>query len=130
MDWGWLQINLPNWIIYPSLVFCIVGLLIIVWGILSMSDNLTPYPTPKKDSNLVSTGVYSYIRHPIYSGILLSFFAFGIYSFSLFKIIIVILLALVLYFKSNLEEKLLLQRYQEYSAYIKKTGRFFPKIRS
>ena len=129
IDWGLLALDLPSWVTYPSLVLGIVGILIIIWGILSMNDSLSPFPSPKNDSNLVSTGIYGYVRHPIYSGILLSLVAFGLYTFSLFKILIVLLLALVLYFKSSLEEKLLLQRYEEYSAYKKKTGRFFPKIR-
>ena len=77
---------------------------------------------------LITTGIYSYIRHPIYLGFLLLFFG---YSLALGSIITtgVITIALFLIFRSRMgiEEKLLLSSFgEEYSIYLKRTERLIP----
>ncbi|QIE58099.1 isoprenylcysteine carboxylmethyltransferase family protein [Rasiella rasia] len=128
IDWGWLSLSLPQWIIYPSLAGTFLGVVTVILGIINLNENISPFPSPKNNSVLISTGIYKYIRHPIYSGILVGLMGYAFYSFSLFKLLVVLLLGLVFYFKSSFEEKLLVKRYEAYSEYKKRTGRFFPKL--
>lgn len=117
----------PHWVDYLVLIIGFCGALIISFGIINLDDNLTPFPTPKKRSSLISGGIYKYIRHPIYSGILICFAAYAIYSESIERILITIVLGIVLYMKSTYEERLLEEKFPNYESYKRATGRFFPK---
>src|SRR5690606_25181410 len=44
-------------------------------GLGALGSALTPYPRPRDGAGLVKRGVYRYVRHPVYSGIVLA--AFG-----------------------------------------------------
>lgn len=113
-------------------LFCIVvgaiGFIIIIISIFQLRRGISPFPTPTKNATLITVGLFKYMRHPIYSGIILLFLSAGIYHGSVFKILISFLIFGLLYLKSIHEEKLLLMRFKEYHIYKDKTGRFFPKM--
>lgn len=73
-------------------------------AILQLNKNLTPFPTPKEDGTLIQNGVYKFIRHPIYTGIILIAIGFGLFHQSLWEIFIGIVLWVLFYFKSSYEE--------------------------
>lgn len=73
-------------------------------------------------------GIYKYVRHPIYLGILFSMFVYAVYTLAPLRVLITLLMGVVLYFKSNVEEKELLRRFDYYRTYRQRTGRFFPKF--
>ena len=123
-----LNFSLPDFLNIIFLIASIIGFLIVIVALLQLNKNLSPFPTPKSDSELIQTGLYKYIRHPIYTGIILMTFGYGLYSNSSFKLIISILLLILFYFKSSYEEKMLQNKFSEYSEYKKTTGRFFPKF--
>ena len=102
-----------------------LGFLIILIAILQLNKNLTPFPTPIKNGELISTGLYKYIRHPIYTGIFLASIGIAFYTCSYWQLAIAIILLILFYFKSKYEESLLIRKYKDYEAYIKKTRRFF-----
>lgn len=104
-----------------------LGVLIGTISLLQLNKNLSPFPTPKSNSTLITHGIYKYIRHPIYSAITLFLFGYGLYSSSLFKILISLTLLILFYFKSAYEEKLLSKKYSNYKTYRKTAGRFLPK---
>ncbi len=122
-----VEIQFPAWTAFISIVFGLLGAVIILFGIINLNDNITPFPTPRKNSSLISKGIYAYVRHPIYAGILVLMFSYAFFSDSIFRLVISLLLGFIFYFKSNLEERLLVQRFPEYNRYRKTTGRFFPK---
>lgn len=113
---------------YAALVFAIIGLVIIIVAILQLNKNLTPFPTPKESGTLIQQGLYNYIRHPIYTGIILTTIGFGLFDESIWKISIGIVLWVLFYFKSRYEESLLTKHFGDYKAYRERTGRFFPFI--
>ncbi|MBX9806617.1 MAG: DUF1295 domain-containing protein [Flavobacteriaceae bacterium] len=56
-----------------GLWIAILGGLIIILALLQLNKNLSPFPTPKDKSVLLQNGLYKYMRHPIYTGIILLF---------------------------------------------------------
>ena len=108
-----------------GLILGISGAIILVLSLLQLNTNLSPFPSPKKTSSLVQTGLYKFMRHPIYGGIILIGLGFGFYSFSSWKLLITFTLIVFFYFKSRYEEKLLIHKFPEYAEYKKSTGRFF-----
>lgn len=123
-----LRLNFPDNADIINLILAGLGVIIIIVSMLQLSRNLSPFPTPKKDSELVVTGLFKYVRHPIYSGILMTTFFLAIYLNSGYKLIIVLLLGTLFYYKSNYEEGELRKKFPGYESYRASTGRFFPKF--
>ena len=128
-----LNINLGRFkiagiIMVICFIFAFIGILLIIISIIQLRHSISPFPAPLKNASLITSGLFHYIRHPIYSGIILLFLSIGVYYGSVYKILIFILILGVLCLKSVHEEKLLQERFPEYQLYKNKTGRFFPKI--
>ncbi len=105
-----------------------IGLVLVLVAFLQLNTNLSPFPSPKKGSKLVTGGVFVFARHPIYSGILFMAFGVSIWLGSGYKLIISALLYLLFFLKSRYEEQRLQEVFPEYEAYRQNTGRFFPKF--
>ena len=114
---------------YVGLIFSILGFSIAVLSVLQLNKNLTVFPTPKTDSELITFGMYKFSRHPIYTGLILFTFGYAFFKASPFKVFIALVLLLLFYFKTNYEEQKLLQKFSNYNDYKKKVNRFFPKIK-
>lgn len=112
----------------PSLILSILGFIIVLVALFNLDKSLTAFPTPKNNSELITSGLYNYVRHPIYTGILLTVFGYSFYSASISRLTISVLLLILFYFKTNYEEHKLSQKYPEYGAYKARTGRFIPGI--
>ncbi|MFA7616772.1 MAG: isoprenylcysteine carboxylmethyltransferase family protein [Moheibacter sp.] len=110
-----------------SVVF-VIGMLIVFLSVLKLNRNLSVFPTPKKDGKMIETGLYKYIRHPIYTGIVVAGLGFSVYSESGFRLIVTLLLLVLFYFKSKYEEQKLIDVFSDYKDYMKRTGRFLPKL--
>ena len=110
------------------LVLSGLGFLFILTALLQLNTNLSPFPKPKNNATLITSGVYKYVRHPIYSGILFTLFFLALYFNSFYKLGIVLLLVLLFRYKSNYEEEQLCLKYPNYRDYRQNTGRFFPKF--
>jgi protein-S-isoprenylcysteine O-methyltransferase Ste14 len=113
-----------------GLVTLIIGVLTVAIALLQLNINLSPFPSPKSNSSLIKTGLYKFIRHPIYTGIILTTFGYGLYTDSFYKILISIGLYILFYFKSEYEEERLTKKFTDYKIYKKSTGRFFPQFRT
>ncbi len=117
--------QIPIVLKYTGAIISIFGFLIILIAILQLNKNLTPFPTPKDEGTLINTGLYKYIRHPIYSGIFLAAIGISFYTGSYWQLSISFILLILFYFKSMYEESLLIEKYKDYKDYMKRTRRFF-----
>jgi protein-S-isoprenylcysteine O-methyltransferase Ste14 len=115
-DW----LDLPAWLLLGS------GVAVTILALLRLNFNLSIFPTPPTKSELIQTGIYKYIRHPIYSGILLIALGWSLMYQSLYQLAITILLALLFWVKSTYEEQRLQARFPEYAEYKNRTGMFLP----
>lgn len=115
-------------IAYVGLFFAFTGLFIVIVALIQLNKNLTPFPTPKDGSELITTGLYKFVRHPIYTGVILTVVGYGIYKESIWKTLVAVLLLILFYYKSKYEEEMLMKRYEEYKDYEKRTAKFLPFI--
>ena len=105
----------------------IVGFGIGLWAVLSMRQSkLRILPDPAKEAVLVSTGPYQFIRHPMYTAVLLTCMGFVVNATGLASWLVWLLLFLVLNLKIRLEERLLNEKFQEYKEYTKRTKCLLP----
>lgn len=124
-----LRFSIPYWLIMTGVFVALIGVTVLIFSLLQLNKNVSPFPTPKSDSELRTTGLYAFIRHPIYTGILLIAFGYSVYQTSSWKLVVAVCLLILFYFKSEYEERLLIKRFKEYKNYQKRTGRFFMKIK-
>lgn len=132
-----------------SLQFVLIGLMvwpfgtwrsgIILWllfsaggalGIFTLAHNrlgnFNIRPEPKATAQLITSGPYRFIRHPMYSALMLAMAAFVIAELTTFKICLWIFLVLVLTAKATFEERMMREKFPEYASYQRLTKRFVP----
>jgi protein-S-isoprenylcysteine O-methyltransferase Ste14 len=83
-------------------------------------------PVPRSRVGLVETGLYAYVRHPIYSGVLLATAGIALAHGTAAALSVWLLLVGWFTLKSSYEEELLLAQFPTYAAYRQRTGRFIP----
>jgi protein-S-isoprenylcysteine O-methyltransferase Ste14 len=105
-----------------------LGMILVLISLVQLGASLSPFPTPVSTGNLNTTGVFRYVRHPIYSGILLSAYSFALFTDCWFRLLVAIGLHVLFFFKSRYEERLLQDRYPAYFEYMERAGRFIPRI--
>lgn len=127
-DVSQLQFKIPHIVTLVGMSIAILGSIIIGIALLQLNKNLSPFPSPKSGSQLIQNGLYKYIRHPIYTGILFLFSGYSLYTSSGYKVLITLLLYILFVFKSRYEEQRLTHTFKNYPRYKKRTGRFLPKI--
>lgn len=121
-----LYVSLPYYLQLVGIAMAIAGIVICGIAVLQLNTNLSPFPTPKSGSSLIKNGVFTWVRHPIYSGVLLGLLGLSLYYQSRYKMGVVALLFFLLYFKTSYEEQRLETVFKEYTDYKSKTKRFIP----
>lgn len=125
----------PMWDGLPRAMSSIAGFAAVVAGVgmagaamWRLGSSLTPLPAPKADAVLSERGPYALVRHPIYGGIVLSAFGWGLLTASLAALVAAAALLVFFDLKSRLEETWLEERYPGYPAYRARTRRLLPWV--
>jgi protein-S-isoprenylcysteine O-methyltransferase Ste14 len=104
------------------------GLWLAVRGIRDFRDALTPLPYPRPGGQLVETGVYALVRHPIYGGLVIAGVGWGLLAASPVAIGAALVLLGFFELKSRREEAWLEVRFAGYAAYRARTRRLIPWV--
>ena len=95
----------------------IIAFIILLLAIKDLGGNLSPFPRPINNSNLVTSGIYRFTRHPMYYSLI--FISFGIFitKLSTYYLFLSISLGLIIKFKIALEEQYLNNKFKNYILY-------------
>lgn len=104
------------------------GLLVMLLGALQLGRALTPLPSPNTQSSLKTDGLFRFVRHPIYSGLLLWALARVLSSGGAWHALLFVALTILLHAKAAHEEKLLRDTFPDYENYAQHTPRFVPRL--
>lgn len=99
-----------------------------VWGALLLGRGLTPLPLPNGAVELVTRGPFRWIRHPLYTAVILGVSGIALRSRTPAVIGIATGLALFLGLKARWEEQHLRTAFAGYAKYASHTGRFIPGV--
>ena len=97
-------------------------------GFIGLGKSLTANPVPLEHAKLMTRGIYKYLRHPIYSGLLLLTFGWTLAAGSVMKWVLWLVLLVLLIQKLKFEEQLLRAKFAGYAAYSQNTKRLIPFI--
>lgn len=107
---------------------CIAGLAFLVLGSVGLGSNLSPFPKPKDVSSLVETGVFSIVRHPIYTGITLCAFGWSLACHSIAALVATLVLLTFFDLKARREERWLGAKFSSYAAYRERVRKLIPFV--
>lgn len=113
-----------QWLSISALGF-IVGLYTLAHNRLG---NFGIYPEPLPDACLVTTGPYHWIRHPMYTSLLLMMAGVALYQHTWLNYLGLALLGAAVFGKMHREESHLHLQFDDYSDYVKRTHRLIPKV--
>lgn len=114
----------PAWIRWLGGIIIIIGVIRLVRGIGSLGRNITPGIEPLAGAELITTGAYAQVRHPIYAGIVLILAGYTL-AWSNWTLALVVGWIALQYFnaKARAEERWLAKRFPAYEAYMRRVHR-------
>ncbi|MDM0115092.1 isoprenylcysteine carboxylmethyltransferase family protein [Variovorax sp. J22R133] len=117
------------WLFLTGTVLVTAGLLFTVWARRHLGRNWSAIVTVKQDHELICTGPYAIVRHPIYTGLLLAFVGSAVAVDEWRGALAVLIAALALWRKLRLEERWMREQFgDKYVAYSKKVPALVPFI--
>jgi len=131
-NWGWLNYRLLPMV--PAvwgagLLVTVLGIGFSIWARLSLGSNWSGAVTLKDDHQLIRQGPYRWIRHPIYTGILMGMIGTAMIKGHLRGWLGFVVVLGTFYFKARREERFLRKEFGEgFEEHTRDTGMFLPKL--
>ena len=119
----WHGLELPVRIVGAVLILLGIAVVLKAWA--ELGPAATPLPKPREGGALVETGLYRYVRHPIYGAGILAGVGYSLVTTSWPSLVLTAILAALWELKSRREETWLAGRYPAYDAYRGRTRRKF-----
>ena len=130
---GWLHIRIippEPWIEWLGIAITAAGIAFAIWARAYLGSNWSSNVTVKVEHQLIRTGPYRWVRHPIYSGIILAMIGTALNRRQIRGLVAVVLLWIGFTIKSRIEERFMVATFgPEYEQYKGSTGAIIPRPR-
>jgi len=128
MDWS--SVPIPVWLRWVGVAFAGCTGLLVWWTFQNLGKNLTDTVVTRKNSSLVTSGPYRFVRHPFYLAFLLGINGVGLATANLFIWLVGLVPFGFIVARTRIEEAKLVERFgPEYQEYMRRVGRFFPRLK-
>ncbi len=126
-----------QWTLYEAETFYYLGIVLFITGYalrltsrILLHKQFSVFVALQKEHKLITTGIYKYVRHPIYTAGIISFIGFILLTNSTLGILTGLLLVLpALLYRIHIEEKMLIAHFgDEYVEYKKKVKALIPWV--
>ncbi|MBN2085739.1 MAG: isoprenylcysteine carboxylmethyltransferase family protein [Anaerolineales bacterium] len=124
----WLILPLPVWLRGLGVVLGAFGLLYLIWVHYTLREYWSTVLQLRKAHALITAGPYRWIRHPMYSALMVCFFSLALIS-AAWPLLLLAALTLPFFYRVTVkEERMMIGQFgEEYRAYRERTGRFLPR---
>ena len=124
LEWGVIKAGIPAVQIPVTAAILVLSVYMIRSGLKTVFEEKRDPP------EVIRKGVFSRIRHPVYTGVMLILVAFTVLKPSVLSLLVLAANFLFYNWMASYEEGILLQMFgDEYRDYMKQAGRWLPKIR-
>jgi len=110
-----IQVNPFSYLV--GFLMIIIAFIILIVAIKDLGTNLSPFPRPINNSNLVTSGIYRFMRHPMYYSLLLISLGVFLIKLSIYYLFLSMSLVLIIKLKIALEEQYLKNKFKNYLLY-------------
>jgi protein-S-isoprenylcysteine O-methyltransferase Ste14 len=125
----WSSIDLPDVLRWIGVMLGILGDLLAYWVFSNLGNNVTPTVVTRRSAQLITSGPYRWVRHPLYLMGFIGYAGFALLAENWFIALMAALVFGVLVIRTEKEEINLIEKFgSEYRKYMEQTGRFFPKF--
>ena len=126
----WATLPTPTWSRWVGVGLGIVSLPLFAWTHHALGKNWSAALVTKKEHTLVSSGPYRWIRHPMYTALILQYVAFLLVSANWVIGIAGLGISVLCVARVGEEEALMVDEFgDQYRAYMQRTGRFLPPVK-
>jgi len=115
------------WVI--AAVLLLAGSILGVAGALALRASCTPLPKPRPGAQLIQSGIYAHIRHPLYTSVMLLGLGWAVLWRSWPALVVALTLIPFFHAKARREERWLTKKFAGYSDYARRVPRFWPRLR-
>jgi len=128
---AWSAVALPTWLRWCGLTMIAACGALLLWTLHTLGMNLTDTVVTRKAHTLVVTGPYRWVRHPFYDTVALLLIAISLVAANWFMLAAGAIVFTLLAVRVSREEQRLVARFgDDYRAYMARTNRFLPTVRT
>lgn len=129
-DWvSWARFDLPVWVRWVAALVASGTIPAIYAVFATIGNNISPTEATRVGHQLITSGPYRWIRHPLYTFGALFFLALSVLTTLWWPVLFLLPGLAALIWRARFEEANLIARFgDEYCAYMQRTGRFLPKL--
>jgi protein-S-isoprenylcysteine O-methyltransferase Ste14 len=110
-------------------ILALTGLITSLWGRVALGGNWSMYPVLKEDHELIERGPYAYVRHPIYSGLILMLLGSVVWLGNVYGLIFFAACLVGTWVKLRHEERLLTRHFgASYTRYKERVKALIPYV--
>ena len=117
----------PGWLLVVASVLTLGGMVVVVMGSLRLGRALAAGPAARAHAPLQTDGLYRWVRHPGYSGLIALVIGVAIRSGNVLAAMLAVMIVIFFDRKAAWEEAQLRERSPAYDAYAAVTPRFLPR---
>jgi protein-S-isoprenylcysteine O-methyltransferase Ste14 len=132
IDHPWMKafnFTLPGWLRWLGFTIGLLSIGFLFWTEFELGRQYSPQLQLRQEHQLITTGPYTQIRHPLYTAQDGFGLGLALVSSNWFFLAFFIISLVGLWFRVPKEERMMLDQFgEQYQNYIKRTGRFLPKI--
>ncbi len=124
-----LDFKLPDWLRWAGFILGWLSLGLTMWTQFELGKQFSPQLQLRAQHQLVTSGPYTHVRHPLYTALNGFGLSLALVSANWLFVAFFILSLVGLAARVPKEEKMMMEQFRdEYQAYMRKTGRYFPKL--
>jgi len=130
-DWvSWARFDLPTWVRWIAALVAMGTLPALYAVFATIGNNISPTEATRAGHQLITSGPYRWIRHPLYTFGALFFLALSVLTTHWWPALFLLPGLAALIWRVRFEETNLIARFgDDYRTYMQQTGRFLPKLR-